>query len=315
MPDPEFHSSASAESLRREVSVGLAANRLDPKGLYFTERQAELWREVSLRHSPLHTRPEFQRIYEEAFASIARGSNHAQHVELIGLGSGTGGKEAQLCLSLRLAGCEVHFTAIDVSESLVRESTARLAAAGAQIRGGLVCDLAEMKFIAAWLEQHCGSRRRLITFFGLVPNFAPSDLASLLRALLRPDDILLASVHLVPARSEQESDVAEGMRILRPQYDNPETLAWLAESLTTWRLGEQLYAPRIAIDEIERAPAFIGEAKWKNRGHDVPPLRLFQSTRYTSDSFQRFLLRESLQGTPLALTACLEEGIWAINRS
>jgi hypothetical protein len=63
---------------------------------------------------------------------------------------------------------------------------------------------------------------RLITFFGMIPNFEPDLILPRLASLLRPPDTLLFSANLAPG-----PDYAAGVRQILPQYDNPPTREWL----------------------------------------------------------------------------------------
>ena len=297
----DLHPSASAESLQRDMAAALRENRLDPKGLYATPRQAELWRQVSLEHAPVHRNPEFRRIYEQAFDLVAERLDPARPVELVGLGCGTGQKEEQLFR--RIKDRDVTFTGVDISAELVREAADRLLAAGANHRRSLVSDLSDVKGWAGWLDRQTGSAPRLITFFGLMPNLLPSRLAVILHALLRPGDLLLVSVHLAPGP----------MTALLPQYDNPETFAWLTEALRTWNLAEKVGSPEMTMGEKEGVPAFIGRARWKDApGLSRSPLELFFSLRYTAEMVESFLVRENFRAQKPGLTSCGEEGIWLV---
>ena len=100
-----------------------------------------MWREVFLRHSPIHANPEFARIYRDAYTRVGD-LLPARKVMLVGLGCGTGMKEAELCSQLQANGRGVLFLAIDVSRDLVAESVHRLVAAGAEHQRSLVRDLA-----------------------------------------------------------------------------------------------------------------------------------------------------------------------------
>jgi SAM-dependent methyltransferase len=311
----DFHSSASAENLQRDMIAALRSNRLDPKGLYATPTQAELWRQVSLHHAPIHRNPEFGRIYEEAFAAVAERLGQTQAVELIGLGCGTGQKEEKLFQ--RMKSREVCFMGVDISAALVQEAVERLVAAGATHRRSLVCDLGDVEGWAGWLDRQTGAAPRLITFFGLVPNLPPSRLGPILRALLRPfglrsSDMLLLSVHLAPVGDGV--DVSSAMSGLLPQYDNRETLAWLMEALRTWKLEEKVDLPEMTIGEVEGIPAFVGRVRWKESSSESrpQPLELFFSLRYTAAMFEAFLKREHFRAERLAVTACGEEGIWLV---
>jgi L-histidine Nalpha-methyltransferase len=311
----DFHSSARAENLAAEWEASLQSNRLDPKFLYVTPRQAKLWRQVALRHSPVQRNPEFLRIYGEAFARTAADLRGVPQIWLIGLGCGTGGKEAQLCHALWTnAGAEIFFSAVDVSADLIREAANRLANSQAVPRSHLVCDLGRPDAVREWLSGQDDSLPRVITFFGLVPNFLPSRVGDILRAALRPGDVLLASVHLAPVGGEKDLDLSSAMRAVLPQYDNPETLAWLNAGLEQGGLAGRVDAPEIEIGEIESVPAFLGHARWKPDAPQKPPapLRLFYSLRYTVGLFEALLRREGFLGEQLAITACREEAIWRI---
>jgi len=313
VPDPAFD---------RDAIASLQANRIDPKFLYATTRQAELWRQVSLRHSPISANPEFVRIYRDAYTRILEQTT-SKKICLVGLGCGTGRKELDLHSALQARGIETLFTAIDISPDLVRESAQKLVAAGAAHHRSLVCDLAQTEFLAPWLDRLTGDLPRLITFFGLVPNLAPSAVLRLFRAVLRPGDLLLASVHLAPVAADHPDAIAPAMQTVLPQYDNPETLAWLAAALEHWGLENLLGPPALTIGEAEGIPAFLALAKWKTGdpfekwGHRFSPpkdapLRLFYSLRYTPALWENLLLRERLTAQPLALTSCRQEAIWSV---
>ena len=320
----DFHPSIREETLVREAIESLRANRIDPKLLYVTPRQAELWRRVFLRHSPIHTNPDFARIYGDAFDRVADRLQPGK-MGLIGLGSGTGRKERELASSLKARGVDPLFSAIDVSHDLVAESAQKLAAAGAGHRRSLVCDLAETDFIADWLEREAGGENlpRLFTFFGLVPNLAPSVVTRLFRSILRSGDLLLASAHLAPAGPG--TDLSAAMQSVLPQYNNPETLAWLGAAVEHLGLEDLVEAPEMIIGEVEGVPAFIARARWKSGapfekwGHRFSPkreepLHLFHSLRYLPALFENRLRVEGFNVELLAITSCREEAIWLIAR-
>lgn len=318
----DFHPSVREGALEREAIESLQANRIDPKFLYLTPRQAELWRQVFLRHSPIHANPEFARIYRDAFAQVVD-RFQARKILLVGLGCGTGLKELELFSHLKACGRGTLFSAIDVSHDLVVESAQKLVAAGAGHQRSLVCDLAEAAFLADWLNRVAEDLPRLLTFFGLVPNLAPSVVIQLFRSILRPGDVLLASAHLAPV-----SDVIElpaAMRSVLPQYDNPETLAWLTAGLEVAGLKDLVEAPEMSIGEVEGVPAFVVVARWKSNepferwGHHFSPnrdepLRLFHSLRYTPLLFENLLRQAAFGIELLAITSCREEAIWSVRR-
>ena len=310
MPEITIHPSMASINLDDVLAASLQANRLDPKLLYVTPRQAALWREVSLKHSPIHSNPEFTRIYREAFARTAE-EMRAGKIHLVGLGPGTGLKEAELATRLLSHGREVRFTAIDVSRNLVEEASKRVARIGASTERHLVCDLAELEYIKGWLDVEGWKSPRLFTFFGLVPNLEPDFVAQLLRQLLRPGDVLLASVHLAPV-SEGVS-VEAAMEKILPQYNNAETLAWLRAAMDEWKLDALMEGEQVILETGGKIPCIRGLASWLTS--ETAPFQLFFSLRYTPELFAELLRSSGVAGEMLAITACREEAIWAVRRS
>ena len=318
----DFHPSTRDEALHREAMASLQSNRIDPKFLYVTPRQTELWRQVFLQHSPIHANPEFARIYGEAFRQIPDRLKPGK-VLLAGLGCGTGLKELALVSSLKERGHEALFSAIDISHDLVRESAQKLVAAGAGHRRSLVCDLAQTAFLGEWLDALESGLPRLITFFGLIPNFAPSAVTRLFRAILRPGDVLLASAHLVPQPDENWEKLPAAMKLILPQYDNPETLAWLSAGLELWGLENLVEPPEMKVGQVEGIPAFLAFAKWKSNDpfekwgclvspKVEQPLQVFSSLRYTPSLFENLLRREGFDVELLSITSCRQEAIWCV---
>jgi SAM-dependent methyltransferase len=315
-----IHPSTTNIDLEQVLGYSLRKNRLDPKLLYVTPRQAELWREVSLKHSPIHTNPEFTRIYRESYARIAE-ENCPEKIHLVGLGPGTGQKENELASRLQEGGKGVRFSAIDVSRDLVVESSKRVGSTGASTDQHLVCDLVELGFIKGWLDTVDRDTPRLFTFFGVVPNLNPMLVVKLLHELLRPGDVLLASVHLAPIGDGLDESAA--MKRIEPQYNNPETLAWLREAMTQWKLNDLMQEPQIRVGRQRSVPRIGAIAPWNsfetylryggNRGvfADVAFV-LFSSLRYTPALFEELLRHAGVQGEMLAITACREEAIWAV---
>jgi len=314
VPDLDFHPSARTPDLDLQAVDSLQVNRLDPKLLYVTPQQAGLWRKVFLRHSPIHHNPEFARIYRDAF-SHGLNSLPPGKILLVGLGCGTGAKELQLFESLRDSGHEVLFAAIDVSPDLVVESVEKLVAAGAVHRRSLVCDLLQSDFLGNWLDRLESDLPRLITFFGLVPNLAPSVVARIFRSVLRPGDTLLVNAHLAPVESDDPNDLASAMQAVLPQYDNPETRAWLAAALDHLGIEDQVDPPEISIGQVESIPAFLAASRWKIRDPFATPLQLFHSLRYTLPLFENMLRREGFRADRLSLTSCRQEAIWSIRHA
>jgi hypothetical protein len=204
---------------------------------------------------------------------------------------------------------------------LVAESLRTLSEAGAASVRGLACDLDEADFAGQWLARGDAGRARVLTLFGLTPNLLPSSVARLARAVVRPSDVLLVNAHLAPVGNGVDVDAA--MRRVLPQYDQLETLTWLAAGLENWGIDTLAEPLRMGIGEVEGVPAFVATARWKygvpfeKWGHRfVPdpaePLCVFRSLRYTPDLFESIMEGQGLKLEMLAITACREEAIWAV---
>ncbi len=281
--------------------------------------------QVFLKHSPIHGNPEFPRIYREAFAQVLDRLPSGE-ILLVGLGCGTGAKEMDLYASLKNRGRAAHFSAIDVSRDLlVIESAQKLAAAGAVTQRNLVCDLGQSAYLGEWLDEKGANLPRLITFFGLVPNFPPSAVSRIFRAVLRPGDILLVSAHLAPVQNETPEELTRAMTTVLPQYDNPETLAWITAALEHWELIDLVHPLAMKIGQIEGIPAFLAQAHWKtNKPFEKwgqrfspkveEPLQLFYSLRYTPPLFDNLWRRDGFDIERLSITSCRQEAIWSVRR-
>jgi len=145
-------------------------------------------------------------------------------VHLIGLGCGGGQKDARLLQKMKETGREAFYTPSDVSVAmvLVARETA-LAVVADKSCFPLVCDLATADDLGEVLDRQTPpDAARLVTFFGMIPNFEPAIILPKLATLVRPDDLLLFSANLSPG-----SDYAAGMEKILPLYDNELTRDWL----------------------------------------------------------------------------------------
>ena len=126
---------------------------------------------------------------------------------------------------LHRAGKDPFYTPVDVSAAMVLTARQQAIKVIPEINCfPLVCDLAETNHLEAILSLSKSSTRaaRLITFFGMMPNFEPKDILPKLASLLRPTDTVLLSANLAPG-----SDYAAGIQKILPLYDNSLTRDWL----------------------------------------------------------------------------------------
>jgi uncharacterized SAM-dependent methyltransferase len=203
---------------------------MHPQFLYDTPKRALLWLRVHEAFSPARTDPSCAAIYEAAGEAAARTLAGAGEVVLIALGCGSGHKDVRLLRRLLEAGrSAVGFVPVDISPGLTL--MAREGAVAAGLPGHactpVVMDLAAVGDWAAALTPLLPpGARRLVTFFGLLPNFTPGTGLGRLAALVRPGDVLLVSANLAPG-----PDYEAGVERIAPLYDNPPTREWVMAAL------------------------------------------------------------------------------------
>lgn len=223
-----IHASQFPESVRRDLLESLRTGEVNHKFHYDSVKQTQKWLALHEAYSPSRTDPDCAAIYDRGFEAVAR-RIQAQRVHLIGLGCGGGQKDTRLLKLIQSRGKEIFYTPSDVSTAMVL--VAREAAKEAVAEKNcypLVCDLATAEDLPEVLENMAAPEAaRIITFFGMIPNFEPEVILPRLAALLRPEDLLLFSANLAPGL-----DYAEGVRRILPLYDNALTRDWLTTFLT-----------------------------------------------------------------------------------
>ena len=188
----------------------------------------------------------------------------------------------------------------------------------------MVCDLLAADDLAAiFAQQTPAENARLITFFGMIPNFEPELILPKLSGLLRPGDLLLFSANLAPG-----NNYAAGLRTILPLYDNALTRDWLLMFLldlgiekTDGRLEWTIEPCPSGHDllcltawfriEHSRSLCVAGEKFEFGAGETI---RLFFSYRYTPDRVQHQLSHQGLVVEEQWITASGEEGVFLCSR-
>jgi uncharacterized SAM-dependent methyltransferase len=158
---------------------------------------------------------------------------------------------------------------------------------------------------------------RIITFFGMIPNFEPDDVAPRLADLVRPGDILLVSFNLAPG-----PDYAAGVRRILPGYDNAETRDWLLTFLFDLGVEPGDGMLQIHIEEAQKLKRIAADFHF-SRDREVTiydervefrageSLRLFFSYRYTPEKCELLLSSHRLNLEGKWITKSGEEGVFA----
>ena len=208
---------------QRELLRSLRVRRIDPKFHYISYKQSQKWLALHEAWSPSRIDPGCAALYDQSFHAAANALN-ASSVNLIGLGCGGGQKDARLLAALTGQGREITYTPCDISLALVLTSSFAAQTAVPGIRCyPLVCDLGNADDLPQLFRRERNpSLVRLITFFGMIPNFEPEVIMPRLAGLLGFGDLLLFSANLAP-----DPDYAAGVQKVLPGYDNPQTRDWL----------------------------------------------------------------------------------------
>ncbi len=318
-----IHASQFPENVRRDLLASLRSRRVNHKFHYDSVKQTQKWLALHEAHSPARRDENCLTTYDAAFIATVK-QLKAGKVHVIGLGCGGGQKDTQLLSLLKAHGREIFYTPCDVSPAMVL--VARQAALNVLPEKNcfpFVCDLATADDLPSVLD----SRRpplaaRLVTFFGMIPNFAPQDILPKLAALVRPQDGLLFSANLGPGKN-----YAAGVKTVLPQYDNKLTRDWLLTFLTDLGVargdGELLFKikddvanglKRITADFQFARLCRIHLASEAFHFRAGETLQLFFSYRYTPERVRKMLARHGLEVREEWIAESGEEGVFLCRR-
>jgi len=244
---------------------------------------------------------------------------------MVGLGCGGGQKDVRCLDILRKGRVKARYTPVDVSAPLV--VTAHRAASSVMsprpVSAGLVCDLVRADDLNEVLSSLLPkARRRLITFFGMLPNFEPQVILPRLGDLLRPGDLFLVSANLAPGE-----DYLRGVQRVLPQYANRLTNEWLVTFLTDLGMEDQPGKVRWSIEGTReqllriradfvfaRRTALEYEGQRFVFGKDAP-IRLFYSYRYTPSLLGSLLARFRIRIEQQWINESQEEGVFLCRKT
>ena len=247
-------------------------------------------------------------------------------MHLIGLGCGGGQKDSRLLKLLQDSGKKAFYTPSDVSTAmvLVAQQTATAVVAPEDC-SPLVCDLASADDLPQVLDAlPVSDAARLITFFGMIPNFEPHVILSRLAGLLRAGDSLLLSANLAPG-----ADYAAGVQRILPLYDNALTRDWLMMFLLDLGVEANDGELRFAIEDdpagsgLKRVTAcfrFIRprEIQVDAQRFQFPAgesIRLFFSWRHTPALVRSLLGEHGMGVLDQWITKSGEEGVFLLSRA
>lgn len=319
-----IHASQFPEAVRHDLLESLRTRRVNHKFHYDSVKQTQKWLALHQVHSPSRTDADCAGVYDRAFAETVP-QIAAPRVHVIGLGCGGGQKDTRLLRLLSAAGREVFYTPCDVSVAMTLVTRQTALAALPDLRCfPFVCDLATAHDLSgAWAQSVPEEAARLVTFFGMIPNFEPAQIVPKLAALVRPKDTLLFSANLAPG-----ADYAAGLHRILPQYDNALTRDWLMTFLHD--LGVERDDGELGFD-VEDDPAGSGlkrvvahfgfklnrvvtvdDERFEFRSGER--IRLFFSYRHTPATVRSLLAKHGLTVLGEWIAASGEEGVFRVQR-
>ena len=319
-----IHESQFPENVRRDLLQSLRSRQVNHKFHYDSHKQTQQWLKLHQAYSPSRTDSDCARIYDASFSAVASRSMQ-KNLRLIGLGCGGGQKDTRLLRLLQDAGKSVSYTPCDFSVAMVlvahRAATAQISHEHCH---PFVCDLLTAEHLTNIPAFETDSdTSRIITFFGMIPNFEPQIILPKLATLLRPEDYLLFSANLSPG-----SDYAGGTARILPLYDNPLTRDWLMSFLLDLGVLAADGTLRFTVEDcpvgsgLKRIAAYFHFSRPRqividDESFDFQPgesIRLFFSYRHTPEKIKTLLDQRDIAVQEQWVTASQEEGVFLCRR-
>lgn len=304
---------------------GLNRRVLPQKFLYQSHGQTARWVALHRAWSPAQRDNECSRLYQQA-AEWAASLVPTPLVHLAGLACGNGHKEIVLASALRARGKTVIFSAVETGLPMALTATNEFAQAHHGLQtNSVLADLPHTQTLPALLRQlEPAGAARILTLFGVVHTFEPTELLPKILNAVRSQDLLLLSLNMAPANSYESS-----LERILTQYDNPETYAWLegallelgfergdcqiqfliAESPTTPGLRRFLATAHL---QRPRTIEIGGRASSFQTGDQI---QLFYSYRYTRNTARELIVGAGLDVVAEFIAANEEEGVFLCRRA
>jgi L-histidine Nalpha-methyltransferase len=317
-----IHQSQFPENVRRDLLASLRARKINHKFHYDGLKQTQKWLALHQIHSPSRNDENVRAIYEQGFEAAAA-KIKSKSVHVVGLGCGGGQKDTRLLKLLKARGKEIFYTPCDVSTAMVLTGRqAALAVLAAANCFPFVCDLVTADDLPAVFDSRFTVHdSRLVTFFGMIPNFEPQDILPKLASLVRPKDFLLFSANLAPGKN-----YLRGLKKILPQYDNPQTREWLMTFLLDLGVGKRDGKLKLEIASgdfgLKRFVAnyyfkHARQIKIENEGFIFKPgekIQLFFSYRYSPELVAKILAAHKLEICGHWIAKSEEEGVFLCRR-
>ena len=314
------HLSQFPEQVHRDYLAGFHAKEINHKFHYDSVKQSQKWLKVHEAFSPSRNNEDCIRAYTDCFQAATTLLSDHTSLQLIGLGSGGGTKDQLFLSSLSKPNKHLIYYPVDVSLSLALISSQTVRQAFPQLSvQPIVCDLLHASELMSQRDSVQETGTKILTFFGMIPNFFPDQILPILSGFLHPQDLLLFSANLAPG-----DDYRQGIQTVLPQYDNDLTKDWLITVLTDVGIapedGSIIFEiePDRTYPEVYRMTAYFVLNRsitfsldnhlfeWEKEER----IRLFFSYRYTTPMIRKILNHHQIDVVSTWETANQEEGIY-----
>jgi len=304
--------------------MNLEKRRINHKFHYDSVKQTVKWLALHELLSPFRRDPDCARIYEESFSSMAR-TIPSRRVLVVGIGCGGGQKDTELLRRLHAEGKQAVYVPVDVSTPMVivAAQTAQTVLSRTDCHP-VVLDLGMTDDLAGVISSVSDDDTpRLLTFFGMIPNFEPQSVLPRLAAALRKDDWLALSANLSPGE-----DYRAGTEFVLTQYDNAPTREWLLTLLYDLGFERDDGKVRFGVEnppdhsDLFRIAAYfdltrprhirVDNAEFQFQSGES--IRLFYSFRYTPERLRAILAGFGLQVIEAKISKSQEEGVFICRR-
>ncbi|MDY7003426.1 MAG: L-histidine N(alpha)-methyltransferase [Cyanobacteriota bacterium] len=314
------HPSQFPDQVYQDYLVSFSGKQINHKFHYDSVKQSQKWLKIHQEYSPSRNDRDCVDVYEKCFQKTAETLEKFSSLQLIGLGSGGGTKDSLLLSYLSNQRRELIYYPLDVSLSLAIISAQKANSSLTELCvQPIVCDLLHADDLMLQIQKRNEQERRIITFFGMIPNFYPQQIFPILNNFLTEGDLLLLSANLSPG-----SDYVQGIEKILPQYDNELTKDWLITVLEDVGVNRENGNIKFGIKDDEKNPNLkrvnanfelnndvsfkLDEQliEWKNGDK----IGLFFSYRYTTTKLQEILSSYGINILNYWEAANQEEGVY-----
>ncbi len=315
------HPSQFPDQVYQDYLVSFSGKQINHKFHYDSVKQSQKWLKIHQEYSPSRTNLDCVDAYEKCFQKTAETLDKFSSLQLIGLGSGGGTKDSLLLSYLsNQQKRELIYYPLDVSLSLAIISAQKARSSLTELSvQPIVCDLLHADDLMLQIQKSDEQERRIITFFGMIPNFYPQQIFPILNNFLTEGDLLLLSANLAPG-----SDYVQGIEKILPQYNNDLTKDWLITVLEDIGVNRENGNIKFGIKDDEENPNLKRVNADFELNNDVnfkldeqliewksgEKIGLFFSYRYTTAKLQEILSSYGINILNYWEAANQEEGVY-----